>query len=127
MYKSIAVYGFILFAAVAGGNAVLAETTVVKADNTGVNVRDRNAAALTPMDQSNDRNDLAITQDIRKMLMKDNNLSVNAKNIKVITVKRETTLRGPVNSVAEKAAVEQIALDVAGIGKVNNELEVKAN
>ncbi len=127
MNKQIAFYGGFLFAAIFFGSSAIAENATVNADNTGMNVRDRNAATLTPMDQSNDSNDIAITQGIRKMLMQDNTLSVNAKNIKVITITRETTLRGPVNSEAEKAAVEQIALEVAGVGKVNNQLEVKTN
>ncbi len=95
-----------------------------KADDTLNNVRGRNLNELTPINQSNDLNDMAITQDIRKMLMKEKNLSMDAKNIKVITRDRVATLRGPVDSIGEKAAVEQIANVVAGIGKVNNQIEV---
>ena len=96
----------------------------VNADNTLNNVRDRNLKELTPINQSNDLNDMAITQDIRKMLMKEQNLSMDAKNIKVITRDRVATLRGPVDSMGEKAVVEQIANVVAGVGKVNNQIEV---
>lgn len=98
----------------------------VNADNSGVNVRDRDESQLTPLDQSNDPGDLSTTQNIRQGLMQHAGLSLNAKNIKVITVNGQVTLRGPVESVEEKSTAENIAVGIAGAGKVSNQLEVKS-
>ena len=46
-------------------------TATANADNTRRNIQDYHLGALTPRDQSNDRIDRAITQDIRKMLVKN--------------------------------------------------------
>ena len=101
------------------------KASCVNADNTLNNTLDRNSKELTPINQSNDLNDMAITQDIRKMLMAEKSLSLNAKNIKVITRRRIATLRGPIESMKEKAVIERIALIVAGPGKVDSKLELK--
>lgn len=99
-------------------------TDHVKANNTEVNKRDRNEQTLTPMDQSNSKADLDITQAIRKSIMKQK-LSTNAKNIKVITQNGEVTLRGPVNSKSEIKKIVKMTQSVPGIKTVNNQLEVK--
>ena len=125
MRKKIIYLSLILSLFIVSSSAFATESVkTTMADNSAVNVRDRNPAQLTPMDQSNDRNDLAITQSIRQMLIKNKVLSVNAKNVKVITKMRKVTLRGPVNSVEEKNTVEKIAFSVAGPGKLTNELEI---
>jgi osmotically-inducible protein OsmY len=93
------------------------------ADNTGKNARDKSGATLTPMDQSNDKRDLDMTQKIRKALVDDNSLSNNAKNIKVITVNGIVTLRGPVESAEERNKVMAKAKSIAD-GKLKNELEI---
>ena len=52
------------------------ETTGAKApDNTGVNERDRDRGAVTPMDQGNNRADLDVTQSIRKAVIADDSHS----------------------------------------------------
>lgn len=95
-----------------------------KPNNTEVNKRDRDERTLTPMDQSNTQADIDITQAIRKALMKQE-LSLDAKNIKVITRGGEVTLRGPVSSKAEVQKIVKLAKKVPGINALNNELEVK--
>ena len=94
------------------------------ADNTNINERDRNAQTLTPMDQSNTKADIKVTQAIRKSLM-DNELSTAAKNIKIITRNGNVTLRGPVATAEEKMQIVKLAKAVPGIKKVRNQLEVK--
>ena len=49
-----------------------------------------------------------------------------AKNCKIITNAGHVTLRGPVNTAAEKATIEAHAVMSAGKDKVENQLEVKA-
>lgn len=94
-------------------------------DNTRVNERDRNEAALTPLDQSNSQADTKITQLVRKAVVGDKSLSFTAKNVKIITQGGKVTLRGPVNTAAERASIEQAAKAVAGVTAVDNQLEVK--
>ena len=66
-------------------------------DNTATNQRDRSSDTKTSGEQSNTSGDLQITQAIRRGLMKDDNLSNNAKNIKVITANGQVTLRSKCN------------------------------
>ena len=79
------------------------------ADDTGLNVRDRDNQTMTPLDQSNDPDDLNVTREIRKALVADDALSTTAKNIKIITVHGKVILRGPVANVQEKTKIEKKA------------------
>jgi hyperosmotically inducible protein len=99
----------------------------VPPDNTGRNERDRSVTAVTPMDQSNDPKDVALTQQIRKVVVADDALSMNAHNVKIISANGVVTLRGPVDSSAEKAKIEAAAAKAAGATNVRNELEVTAS
>ncbi len=103
------------------------DSTNHDADNSGLNVRDRNTNNLTPGDQGNTAADTETTQKIRKALVMDSNYSMTAKNIKIITVDGKVTLRGPVNSDTEKSGIEALAKNIAGEGNVDNQLEVKSN
>jgi len=96
-----------------------------KADNTAVNVRDREDAKKTPIDQNENQADLDITAKIRKEVVATK-MSVNAQNIKIITQAGQVTLRGPVETADEKARIEEIAHSVAGQGKVDSQIEVAA-
>lgn len=94
------------------------------ADNSGKNVRDRADQALTSGDQSNSPADVAITTEIRKAVVADDNLSVNAQNIKIITVNGVVTLRGPVKNAAEKETIAAKAQKVVGVTRVDNQIEL---
>jgi len=93
-------------------------------DNTGRNVRDRGGDTVTPGDQSNDKGDLHLTQQIRKEIVADKSLSTNAKNVKIITANGVVTLRGPVNTPQEKATIEAKAQSIAGANNVDSQLEI---
>lgn len=95
-------------------------------DNTDKNERDRSGDTKTPGDQSNTPEDLKITQAIRQAVVKDESLTMTAKNVKIITAGGQVTLRGPVNSADEKMKIEKLAKTAAGEAKVDNQLEVKA-
>lgn len=110
----------------ASGLCVAADPPQGDPTNTERNVRDR-ADTLTPMDQGQDKADIDITANIRKALVDDDALSTNAQNVKVITNGGVVTLRGPVNDAKEKAAVEQKAKAVAGVTRVDSQLEVAAH
>lgn len=96
----------------------------VRKDNTQINQRDRSPAAKSPIDQNENQKDVDITASIRKRVV-DTDMSTNAKNSKIITQDGKVTLRGPVASDEEKKQIEQIAIDVAGTGNVDNKLEVQ--
>jgi osmotically-inducible protein OsmY len=93
-------------------------------DNTGRNVRDRGGATLTAGDQSESKADRTLTQKIRKAVMADKSLSTTAKNVKIITINGVVTLRGPVKSPQEKGSIETKAQRLAGMTKVDNQLEI---
>lgn len=99
----------------------------VDADNTKKNARDRDEAAVTPLDQGNSPADLEMTQKIRQGVVADDALSSNAKNVKIITKNGAVTLRGPVKDEAEKARVVAIAKNIAGQAPVDVQLEVEAH
>ena len=124
-------YGLIITAAlmaltpsIALGGEPTRPETARRADDTGKNVRDRNDASLTPDKQSNDKRDLEITRRIRRAIVRDKSLSTDAHNVKIVTIDRSVTLRGPVASEREKAAIEKKAEKVAGAGRVDNRLEI---
>lgn len=93
-------------------------------DNTGRNTADREGQTPTPMDQSNDPRDVETTRKIRDAITSQEGLSVNARNVKVITQGGAVVLRGPVNSEEEKQKVESLARSAAGGGQVQSQLEV---
>jgi hyperosmotically inducible protein len=95
------------------------------ADNTGKNVRDRGDDTLTPTDQGGSAADRDVTAKIRKAIVDDDNLSTNAQNVKIITRDGAVTLRGPVKSAEEKVAVAAKAQQVAGVKRVDNQLEIE--
>lgn len=93
-------------------------------DNTEINKRDQGDQTLTPLDQSNTVADTHITQAIRKKIMQ-RPLSMVAKNVKIITLDGDVTLRGPVKNKAEKEKIGADAKAVPGVKSVTNELEVQ--
>lgn len=97
------------------------------ADNTARNARDRDGEKLTPTDQTENAADRLLTQKVRQGLMDDSTLSMNAQNIKVITVNGKVTLRGVVNSQEEKDSIASKVKALAGVLDCDNQLEVKAN
>lgn len=99
----------------------------VDADNTGRNARDSDGNTLTPMDQGESEADRTITQQIRKAVVDHDTLSTNAKNVKIITQNGVVTLRGPVKSPEEKAAIASVAQKTGGVKRVDNQIEIERN
>ncbi len=104
---------------------VAAAEKMPDADNTSRNERDRAHAEVTPRDQSNRPEDIAITKSIRQSIIADKSLSLDAHNIKVITVDGRVTLRGPVKTEEEKQIISTLAAKIASPDNVENQLEVK--
>jgi hyperosmotically inducible protein len=106
-------------------------TTTTKADpapdNSAINARDTKGGPLTPENQSEKAEDRELTRKIRQAVVSEKGLSINARNIKIITVDGVVTLRGPVDSTQERDQIMSRALAVAGNGNVNNLIEVKTS
>ena len=96
----------------------------VPADNTKMNQRDRNANEPTADQQKENTNDRQLTAQIRRAIVKDKSLSTTAHNVKIISQNGAVTLKGPVKSEEEKQTIESKATEIAGSGKVDNELQV---
>jgi len=93
----------------------------VAPDNTKLNKDHK----VTAQNQSNKKADIAITRAVRRAVVRDTALSTYAHNVKIITVRGQVTLRGPVRSDAEKSAVEGKAKSTAGVVGVVNHLTIK--
>lgn len=80
---------------------------------------------LSAQDQGNSKEDIAVTSQIRQQVVKHDDFSTDAKNIKIITLNGQVTLKGPVKSEAEKNEIQKIAFKVAGKNRVSNQIEIK--
>ena len=100
-------------------------TDKAAADNTAKNERDRSGDSKTSGDQSETPEDIKVTAAIRRAVVADESLTMAATNVKIITANGVVTLRGPVNTAAEKAKIGELAKKNAGNAKVENQLEVK--
>ena len=95
-------------------------------ENTEINARDKDNTTLTPEDQKETKADIRLTAHIRKAVVRDKSLSINAQNAKIITRNGVVTLRGPVANEAESKRLQKIAKKTRGVVKVDNQLEIKA-
>jgi osmotically-inducible protein OsmY len=93
-------------------------------DNSKTNQGDASRGAVTAQQQKMNSTDRNITREIRHAIYKDKSLSTYAHNIKVITQDGKVTLKGPVRSEDEKAAIEAKATEVVGADNVTNQLAV---
>ena len=93
-------------------------------DNSKVNQQDQQPSEPTADQQKNNRSDIEITREIRRSLTQDKSLSTYAHNVKVIAQDGKVTLKGPVRSDDEKAAVLAKAAEVAGQSNINDEMTV---
>jgi hyperosmotically inducible periplasmic protein len=95
-------------------------------DNTSSNSAAENSVSRSSVadGQMNDAQDLKTTQLIRRSVIADKELSLDAHNVKIVTVRGRVTLNGVVRSDAEKASVAAKAVNVAGLDNVANDLKV---
>jgi hyperosmotically inducible protein len=106
-----------------GGSAVLAKAP--KADNTAQNHGALQKDAVTAEKQGNSDGEVKVTAQIRKSIMSEKGLSVDAQNVKIVYENSGLIiLRGPVDSTAEKTQVGALAKACAGVTTVKNELTV---
>jgi osmotically-inducible protein OsmY len=86
--------------------------------------QDKTPAQTTADQQKQNKADRDMTQQIRKAVEGDKTLSLVAHNVKIITRDGTVTLRGSVKTDEEKSAIESKATEIAGAGKVTNEIVV---
>lgn len=95
-----------------------------KPGDTGMNPTDKGNNPPTPTDQGMSEGDTAITKAIRKDIMADRTLSMDAQNVKIITRDGMVTLRGRVDSEEERNRVAEAARRADGVRSVDNQVEV---
>ena len=79
---------------------------------------------ITAGDQSNKPADLDMVKRIRRELMKDDNLSTKAKNVKVIVLNNGVTIKGPVETDKERETILKHAYTTAPKYKIYNQISV---
>jgi hyperosmotically inducible protein len=75
--------------------------------------------------QTNAKADRMMTAKVRRAIIADKGLSMYAHNVKIITLKGAVTLKGPVESEAEKQKVASDAASVTSADAITNQLTVK--
>jgi lipid-binding SYLF domain-containing protein len=96
------------------------------ADNTADNQPDQSASATTADQQGNGKTDVQLTASIRRSIVSDGSLSTYAHNVKSVVQNGVATLKGPVRSEDEKAAIEAKAAAVVGPQHVVDQMEIAA-
>jgi hyperosmotically inducible periplasmic protein len=107
--------------------AAAGQSTSTAADNTKMNKGDKSTNSPTADRAKNNLSDREVMAHIRRDVVKDKTLSMNAHNVKIMSMNGKVVLRGPVNSEQEKQTVEQYAKKYAGDMNVTNEISVKAD
>jgi osmotically-inducible protein OsmY len=93
-------------------------------DNTKVNKADQAKGGVTADQQSESAADRDLAKKIRQSVVGDKSLSTYAHNVKIVARDGQVTLKGPVRSEAEKTSIATKATEIAGAGKVSNEMTV---
>ncbi|MFW7378911.1 MAG: BON domain-containing protein [Oligoflexus sp.] len=92
--------------------------------DTGVNERYDGDSGISADQQSNDEEDITITQAIRQSLTEDDELSIYAQNLTVVTKNGQVHLAGPVRSLEEQEKIKNIASRLVGKENVHSEIIV---
>jgi len=103
--------------------AAFANPNSIKADNTATNAKHKHSLTADDQARASDK-DVELTRQIRQLLVKDDSLSVYAKNVKIITMNGAVTLKGPVHSELEKNRIAQLAQIIVGSKNISNDLAV---
>ena len=118
------VIGTFLVAGACSLSALPAIAQQTPPDNTKVNKADRAKGAVTADEQKENAADRELTKKIRQSVVGDKSLSTYAHNVKIVSQNGQVTLKGPVRSEAEKTSIVAKATEIAGAGKVTNEITV---
>ena len=111
----------LLGASMPAGAPIPQEQQSPAADNTKAN---KDKTSPTADQQKMNPADRELVKKIRASINSDKTLSTYAHNVKIISQDGKVTLRGPVRSEDEKAAIESKATAIAGPNSVTNMLDV---
>lgn len=104
-----------------------ADAKAVKADNTKQNRGALEENAVVADQQGNGKEQIKILANIRRVIMRQKDLSMNAKNIKILVSDSNfAVLRGPVDSAAEKERLEELVKTCKGVTGIKTELSIAA-
>jgi SH3 domain-containing YSC84-like protein 1 len=95
-------------------------------DNTVNNRSDQAPSTTTADQQGNGKSDVDLTASIRRSVVADGSLSTYAHNVKIVVQNGVATLKGPVRSEDEKAAIDAKAAAVVGADHVVDQMEIAA-
>lgn len=110
---AISIYSYLIYAGTSGEN-------VVGKDNTALN---RRQVVTAETQARGTKENVEVTRKLRERIMADDQLSTNAKNIKIITVGEVITLSGPVSNRQEKQKIENMARQIDRTKRVQNKLK----
>ena len=117
-------FGALLLSAACSVVTLSATAQQTPPDNTKVNKADRAKGAVTADQQKENAADRELAKKIRQAVVADKSLSTYAHNVKIVAQNGQVTVKGPVRSEQEKTTVAAKATEIAGAGKVTNELTV---
>ena len=93
--------------------------------NSQQNVQKGNASHVHAMEQGVNFRDEQKTRRILQAIQADRSLSAQAKNVEVVTLNAQTTLRGHVNTIEGKRRIGEIAMKAGRAENVSNQLQIK--
>lgn len=123
-FLRIAFGGVASFALISVGTSFAGPVASQQPDNTAANKANKDA---NTDQQASNPADRELAKKIRRSNMEDKSFSTYAHNVKLIVRDGEVTLKGPVTSDDEKAAIEAKATAILGADKVQNQLNVNSN
>jgi hyperosmotically inducible periplasmic protein len=117
-------FGALLLSAACSVVTLSATAQQTPPDNTKVNKADRAKGAVTADQQKENAADRELAKKIRQAVVADKSLSTYAHNVKIVAQNGQVTVKGPVRSELEKTTIAAKATEIAGAGKVTNEMTV---
>jgi hyperosmotically inducible protein len=124
-FRTYLLPGLLLLATTLAVTQSLAAQNPASPEHTQVNRADKSSNQPGADRQQMDRSDRDLTEQIRRSIVADKNLSTDAHNVKIITRGGQVTLEGPVQSEIEKRAIEDKSAEIAGQNRVTSELTIK--
>jgi hypothetical protein len=95
--------------------------------HSGIHACDRGGEdqQITSPNRSQSNTNVALADTLRRAVMAHDGLSVDGQRIVIISVNNAITLLGPVQSEAERDAIETTVRSAAGTASVDNRLELR--
>lgn len=102
--------------------AAFAQTQAAPDNSSNNKMQNQSQTADQQKDRTSDRE---LTAKIRRAIVADKTLSTYGHNVKILVSGGSVTLKGPVHSEEEKQRIAATAAEMAGPGRVANQITVK--